>query len=462
VRPVIDLAIRGGTVVTSRGRFSADIHVHDGRIVALGALDAASAQVVDAGGLCAIPGVVDTHVHFMDPGETEREDFITGSAAAAVGGTTTVIEHTHAAPVLDAEGLRRKVAHLGRRSVVDFGLAAHVWPDRLSQIPELWQAGAAYLKVFTCETHGVPAMLAGSLLQCLRAAAACGGLLVAHCEDDAITHERERTLREAGRTDFGVVPEWRSREAEEVAAAGTALLARLAGARVVIAHTSHPEAVELITRERARGGRLWVESCPQYFYLREDEVVRHGPFRKFTPPARLRSAGDAARMWRLLADGAITHLATDHAPATRQQKERGNIWQAPFGLPGVETTLTLMLHAVHQGWVTLERVVDALCERPARLYGFYPRKGSLWPGADADVTLVDPGRSRVIQDDQVVSKAGWTPYAGMAVVGGPVMTFCRGRLVARDGRVHEAPGWGRWLPGAGRRLEDGHQDSPGR
>jgi dihydroorotase len=315
---------------------------------------------------------------------------------------------------------------------------------------ELWEAGPAYLKVFTCETHGVPAVLAGDLLQCFRAAAAFDGLLLIHCEDDAMTRERERALRAMGRTDYGIVPEWRSREAEEVAAAETALLARMTGARAVIAHTSHPEAVELIQRQRALGGRVWVESCPQYFFLQEAEVLEHGPFRKFTPPARLKSGGDAAGMWRLLAAGEITHISTDHAPSTRAQKLSGNIWQVPFGLPGVETTLTLMLHAAHQGWVTLERVVDVLCERPARLYGFYPRKGNLLPGADADITLVDPSRSREIQDDQVVSKAGWSPYAGLAVVGSPVMTFSRGRLVAKDGRPQGEPGWGRWLPGAGR------------
>jgi len=441
--------IRGAIVVTARGRFPADIHVQDGQIVALGTHDTPAAQVVDAGGLLAIPGVVDSHVHFMDPGESDREDFITGSAAAAVGGTTTVIEHTHAAPVLDVEGLRRKVAHLRRRSLIDFGLGAHVWPDRLGQLHELWAAGPAYLKVFTCETHGVPAVLAGDLLQCFRAAARFGGLLLIHCEDDAMTRERERVLREAGRTDYGIIPEWRSREAEEVAAAETALLARMTGAHVVIAHTSHPEAVDLVRRERIRGASLWVESCPQYFFLQESEVLDHGPFRKFTPPARLKNGKEAAAMWRLLAEGAITHISTDHAPSTRAQKQGGSIWQVPFGLPGVETTLTLMLYAVHQGWVTLERAVDALCERPARLYGFYPRKGSLLPGADADIALVDPARSRVIRDDQVISRAGWSPYAGMAVVGGPVMTFSRGRLVAKDGRPLGEPGWGRWLPGTG-------------
>jgi len=446
---MIDLTIRGATVITPGGRFLADIHVREGRIVALGALDASPAQVVDAGGLLAMPGVVDGHVHFMDPGEPEREDFITGSAAAAVGGTTTVVEHTHAAPVRDPGGLRHKVAHLERRSLIDYGLGAHVSADRLAEMREVWEAGAAFFKVFRCETHGVPAMLAGDLLQCFRAAARFDGLMMVHCEDDAVTREREQALRRAGRRDFGIIPEWRSREAEEIAAAETALIARLTGARVVIAHTSHPEAVELIQRERARGARVWVESCPQYFFLEEAEVLTLGPFRKFTPPARLIRSEDAGRMWQLLASGEITHLSTDHAPATRAQKESGDIWRAPFGLPGVETTLTLMLHAAHRGWVTLERVVDALCARPAQLFGYYPRKGSLLPGADADITLVDPARSRVIRDDQVISKAGWSPYAGLAVVGGPVMTFCRGRLVARDGRPQGEPGWGRWLPGMG-------------
>jgi dihydroorotase len=449
----MDLTIRGATVITSRGRFPADIHVRDGTIVALGTLDASAAKVIDAGGLVAMPGVVDSHVHFMDPGELEREDFITGSGAAAAGGTTTVIEHTHGAPVLDAEGLRRKVAHLRRRSLIDFGLGAHVWPDHLGRIHELWEAGPAYLKVFTCETHGVPAVLAGDLLRCFQAAARFDGLLLIHCEDDAMTREREQALREAGRTDYGIIPEWRSREAEEVAAAETAMLARVTGARVVIAHTSHPEAVDLIRRERAAGAHVWVESCPQYFFLQEAEVLEHGPFRKFTPPARLKDAAAADQMWRLLAAGDITHISTDHAPSTRAQKQAGNIWQCPFGLPGVETTLTLMLHAVHEGRMTLERLVDVLCERPARLYGLYPRKGNLLPGADADITLVDPARSRVIQDDQVLSKAGWSPYAGMAVVGGPVMTFARGRLVAKDGRPQGEPGWGRWLPGAGAHAE---------
>ncbi len=446
---MLDLRIRGATVVTPQGRFPADIHVRDGRIVALGSVDAPARQTVDAAGLLALPGMVDSHVHFMDPGDTTREDFITGSGAAAAGGVTTVIEHTHGAPVRDADDLRRKVAHLRHRSLVDFGLSAHVWPDRLRGLHGLWEAGAAYLKVFTCETHGIPALLAGDLQQCLLDVARWDGIVLAHCEDDAITREREVTLRRAGRTDYGVIPEWRTRDAESVAAAEVALLARLTGARVVIAHTSHPPVVKLIRQERHRGARVWVESCPQYFYLKEDEVLEHGPLRKFTPPARLRTAADALEMWRLLEAGEITYISTDHAPSTREQKRAGDIWTCPFGLPGVETTLAMVLHAAHHGWVTLERVVAAVCEQPARLYGFYPRKGVLAPGADADVTLVEPGRTRVLTDLEINSKAGWTPYAGMEVAGAPVMTFSRGRLVARDGRPQGEPGWGQWVPGAG-------------
>ena len=152
-------------------------------------------------------------------------------------------------------------------------------------------------------------------------------------------------------------------------------------------------------------------------------------------------------MWERLRRGDITHIQTDHAPATRAQKAEGNgdIWQPHFGLPGVETTLAMMLNGVNEGKLTLERLVGAVAETPARLHGFYPRKGSLRVGADADFVLVDLGRERTLSDDQVVSKAGWTPYAGRRIKGGPVMTFVRGELVAENGRVVATPGTGRWV-----------------
>jgi dihydroorotase (multifunctional complex type) len=448
---VYDLAIYDATLVTPRGRRRAHLYCDQGRIAGIGDERLAARQTIDAAGLHLLPGAVDGHVHFQDPGDTTREDFTSGTSAAAVGGVTTVIEHTHSHPVREPGFLRDKVAHLRGRSLLDFGLAAHAWPDQLGQTRALWEAGATFFKVFTCTTHGVPGFDAAHLLQLFREVAEYDGLCLVHCEDETITAENERALRAAGRDDPAVIVEWRSREAELTAANTMALVARLTGVRAIAAHVSHPAAVDLIQRERALGARLALETCPQYLYLAEDEIHTHGAFRKFTPPARLRSRAEAEEMWRRVAQGPITHVSTDHAPATRAQKTEGSIWECHFGLPGVETTLSLLLTGVAAGHLSLERVVELVAETPARLYGLYPRKGSLAVGADADVVLVDVDAERTLDDAGVVSKAGWTPYAGRQVTGRPVMTFSRGRLVARDGHPLGEPGWGEFLPGAGAR-----------
>lgn len=446
-----DLGIEHGTLVTPRGRRRAHLYVADGRIAAVAHERRPADRVVDAAGLFVLPGAVDGHVHFQDPGDTTREDFITGSSAAAVGGVTTVIEHTHSHPVRDVAFLRAKVEHLRGRSLVDFGLAAHAWPDRIDQVRPLWEAGVTFFKVFTCTTHGVPGFDAGHLLALFREVARFDGLCLVHCEDETITAENERALRAAGRDDPAILFEWRSREAELAAASVVGLLARLTGVRAIAAHVSHAAAVDLLQRERALGARLWLETCPQYLYLREDEVLEHGGFRKFTPPARIRSDADADDLWRRVAHGPITHVSTDHAPATRAQKTEGSIWDVHFGLPGVETTLSLLLEGVAAGRLSQERVVELVAETPARLYGLYPRKGSLEVGADADLALVDLAAERTLDDASVVSKAGWTPYAGRKVRGRPVMVFSRGRLIAEQGRPVGEPGWGRFVSRASTR-----------
>jgi len=442
---VVDLVIRGAKLVTPAGLLEGEIYVREGRITALGELGHPAREVVDAGGLLAMPGMVDAHVHFMDPGATEREDFITGSSAAAVGGVTTVIEHTHAMPVRTAAFLQEKARYLESRSLVDYGLAAHVWPEDIEHIHEVWEAGALFLKAFTCTTHGVPGLTPGDLLRLFRKVSGFQGVCLVHCEDEWITMEAERRLRGLGRMDGMVIPEWRSREAELVAVNTVALLARLTGARVVIAHVSQPAALDLIRREQALGADLWAESCPQYFHLLEEEVRERGAYRKFTPPARNRSQEDMEEMWRRLARGDITYIATDHAPSTKAQKEEGDIWTAHFGLPGVETTLSLMLNGALEGRISLPRLVEVLCEVPAKIYGLYPRKGALRIGADADIVLIDPTADRILTDDQIVSKAGWTPYGGRRIKGKPVMTFLRGKLIARDGKVVAEPGVGAFV-----------------
>ncbi len=446
---MFDLAITGGTIVTGSGRTQAHLYVQDGRIAGLSTERLEARRVIDAAGLHILPGMIDGHLHFQDPGDTSREDFIHGTAAAAAGGTTTVIEHTHSDPVRTPAFLREKIEHLKARSLLDFGLAAHVWPEDLGGIAALWAAGVQFFKVFTCTTHGVPALLPGPLFEFLQRLREVEGLCLIHCEDESMTEHNERRLRAAGRIDPGVLLQWRTREAEQTAAGAVALLARLTGARTVIAHASHPAIAETARRERSAGARLWVETCPQYLYLREEEVYEHGPFRKFTPPAR--SGAEAEGLWRALAAGDVTHISTDHAPSTRAQKEEGlhNIWDCHFGLPGAQTTLTMLLEGATTGRLTLERVVQLTAEEPARLYRLWPRKGSLLPGADADLVLVDLSAVRVLSDAEMVSKAGWTPFAGVQVHSRPVFTLSRGTVVAQDGRAAADPGAGQFLPGPG-------------
>ena len=444
-----DLAIHGATLVTGRGRRRANLYVQNGSIAAITDEPAAAERSIDAAGLHLLPGAVDGHVHFQDPGDTSREDFISGSAAAAVGGVTTVIEHTHSHPVRNAGFLREKIEHLRNRSLIDFGLAAHAWPTQLGQHGELWRAGVMFFKVFTCTTHGVPGHDAAHLLGLFRELADLDALCLVHCEDETITAENERALRAAGRLDPAVIAEWRSREAELTALNTVGLLARLTGVRAIAAHVSHAAAVDVLHGEQGHRARLWLETCPQYLYLHEDEILDRGGLRKFTPPARIRSDGDADEMWRRVAHGPITHISTDHAPATRAQKTDGSIWDVHFGLPGVETTLNLLLNAAIEGRLSLERVVELVAETPARLYGLSPRKGRLEVGADADLVLVDLTSERVLDDDAVVSKAGWTPYAGRRINGRVVKTFCRGQLVADNGHPVGEPGFGRFLPGPG-------------
>lgn len=438
-----DCEIRNATAITPQGRERLTIGISDGRIAALlQQPSSAAGHVITADGLFVLPGMVDEHVHFMDPGATEREDFIHGSSAAAVGGVTTVIEHTHSHPVLTPADLTEKRHYLEKRAVVDYGLTAHVFPHTVDQAAEVWAAGATLLKVFTCTTHGVAALPPDDLLRLFRLLPHDARVL-AHCEDERMTAANEQRLRRALRSDYGVIVEWRSAEAELVAVNMVALLARLTGARVTIAHASQPAVVDLVLRERALGAQLSVETCPQYLLLDSDAVRTHGPTRKFTPPAREPPAPE--QLWACLANGDIDLIATDHAPATLEQKHSGDIWSCPFGLPGVETTLPLLLDAVNAGRLTLEQVVRRYSEAPARLLGLYPRKGAIRVGADADLVLVDMSRERILRDQDIISKAGWTPYAGRRVRGLPVCTLVRGTIVAQDGRVTAEPGTGRFV-----------------
>jgi dihydroorotase (multifunctional complex type) len=441
-----DLAVVGGTLVTGDDAVSGHLYVRDGRVARIDEAVLPAGRVVDATGLWVMPGFVDTHVHLMDPGETEREDFPHGTAAAAARGVTTIVEHTHSQPVRSPGDLREKVAYLRGRSHVDHGLAAHVWPEDVGSLSETWAAGVAFFKVFTCETHGVPAVAGETLRTVLRVLAAAGAPCLIHAEDDVRTREAAARLRAEGRTDGGVIPEWRSREAELAAVEEICRAVTETSARVTVAHVSSPQVASVVAEARARGAHVNAESCPQYFVLREDEVRQEGALRKFTPPARAQTDADERAMWALLSAGTLTHVSTDHAPSTKAQKAAGDIWSAPFGLPGLDTTTRVLLDAVSRGLLSPSDVALRYSEMPARIMGSFPRKGSISVGADADVALIDPGASVTIRDEDILSKAAWSPYSGRTLRGDVVRVFLRGIEIARGGKPLDRFE-GRFVPG---------------
>lgn len=435
----------GGHVVGPQGRRQVNLYVSDGKVALVDDGTLPAVETVDASGKLVLPGMVDTHVHLMDPGDTTREDFPAGTTAAAVSGVTTIIEHTHGHPVRSVTDLDEKLAHLRHRSRVDYALAAHVWPDRIGELAALWEAGIAFFKVFTCATHGVPAVEGETLASVLTEVARFRGNCLIHCEDDSITATAEKRLREEGRTDPGVLLEWRNREAEEVAVAAVTILARHSGARVSIAHVSTPAVAEMVTSIRAEGADVVAEACPQYFHLWEEEIHTEGALRKFTPPARIRSVAEEAEMWGLLGSGAFGHISTDHAPSTLAQKTSGDIWEVHFGIPGLDTTMALLMTAVNAGRLTWEGLVGLYSTAPARRYGLFPAKGHLEAAADADFLLIDPDRRWRIGDRPLWSKAGWSPYTGREAQGWVDATYLRGRAVAVDGAPVNGLS-GRFLP----------------
>lgn len=442
------LSFVGGDVVTPAGIIRGSLTAEDGRITGIGDVPPRG-EVIDATGLILMPGGVDTHVHLMDPGPTEREDFPHGTRAAAARGVTTIVEHTHAHPIREVPDLHEKRMHLRGRSNVDFGLAAHVWPDRVSHIPELWAAGVAFFKIFTCTTHGVPGIDPGHLLAALTSIGAIDARTLIHCEDESITAEAEKLLKAEGRADGRILVEWRNREAELVAIAAAAVITRAAGAMATFAHVSSREVVDVIEAARKWGADIAAEACPQYFALEEREVETEGALRKFTPPARIRNEDDRVSMWDAVRSGAFSHFSTDHAPSTLAQKQ-GDIWAAPFGLPGIDTTFPFLIDAALDGTIDLMTAARLYSSAPAERYGLAPRKGSLSVGADADIVLIDPAANWTVDDAGIISKAGWSPFSGRTFRGRSVATYLRGVEIARDGVPHDQRG-GEFLPGLGAR-----------
>ena len=414
---MFDLLVEGGSVVQGNELHPRTLAVKDGKIAALLQPGAGKAsEKIDASGCIVLPGLVDAHVHFREPGLTDKEDFDSGSRAAALGGVTTVMVMPTDKPMTQTpqQLLEKKLLAQGRCRV-DFALQALLGPDR-SHVEALAREGIVSFEIFL-------------------------GLIDQKIEDNATLVAALEAVRYAGGI-AGITPYDEGLAARcpslppEVEAAGVAraLCAhRIAGGRVHLRQISSALGLQAFC---LAGEGVTSEVTPHNLLLTGDTLTRLGAVAKVVPP--LRSEADTLAMRQALAAGRISIVATDHAPHTPQEKDAG-LDQAPGGFPGVQTLLPLLLKLVAEAVLSYSDLSRVACEAPARIFGLYPRKGTLRPGADADFVVVDPARPMQIRNTDQASKAGRTPFDGWIAPATPVMTFLRGELIAREGAIVGAP-----------------------
>lgn len=444
-----DLIIKGGVAVLESGPARADIFVSKGvirRVAKPSRTLYSAARVIDAAGLIVLPGIIDAHVHYslhLGGGKMTADDFYSGSAAAACGGVTSVIDYTGQGPGVPLRtGLKERIEEAEGLMHVDYGFHAVIpsWKaltDPAAQIKELMTLGVPSFKFFTAyASRGLMASDA-ELFEALEVSRRSGALICVHAESGSIIDlltERLRHVRLPGaevhrlsRPDF---TEWE--------AVGRALvLAGRTGGRIYFVHLSCGVSAELIARARAIGVRAAGETCPQYLVLKDSVFKRKdGHLYAACPPVR--TVDDSKTLWAALRAGALKVVATDNCTFTRRQKDEwaGDLGRLYMGLPGTQTLLPLMYtFGVKQGRMKIAELARALSSDPARIMGLYPRKGAIRPGSDADFAIIDPSAVKPVDFRRLKHKTDYSPYQGMKLAGWAKTAILRGEVIAENGEL---------------------------
>ena len=430
-----DLLLTGATVVNHDGAGVRDIGIRDGRIAGLGQLGVATAkETLDVRGLHILPGVIDSQVHFREPGLTHKEDLETGSRAAVMGGVVGVFEMPNTKPLTtSAATLAAKVAAARDRMYCDFAFYVGGTRENIADIPALEKLeGSAGIKVFMGSSTGD--LLVDDEPHLDRIIAAISRRAAFHAEDEARLISRMH-IRRAG--DPSSHPEWRDEQAALLATQRLVRLAEKHRRRVHVLHISTAEEIIFLGQHRDWAS---VEVTPHHLTLSAPDCYeRLGTYAQMNPPVRTARHRDA--LWAAIADGTVDVLGSDHAPHTREEKDHAYP-ASHSGMTGVQTLVPIMLDHVNAGRLSLARFVDLSSHGPARLFGL-AGKGRIALGYDADLTIVDLARTETIRNADVQSRCGWTPYDGVSVKGWPVGTFVRGRRVMWQGQIaakaHGAP-----------------------
>ena len=451
----IDVLLRGGSVVTEGGIVQADVAVAGGTIAGIFAPNGSvqARRVVDVAGLHLLPGVVDTHAHHREPGFTHKEDITTATAACAAGGITMTMGMPNVSPPpTTASVLRDMFAMYERKAIVDYNINAS--GTVIDEIPKIAEMGILAFKVFMVVDTGrsYPHMPGigvhdhGKLLEIFEAVQKTGVPIMIHPHDQQLMDYIEQGFWARGERDFRAYAKAYASHDGIIWNTAVAVLLQLQEATGVHLHLLHiqtRQTVEMLRLAKAQGRSVTAEVNPYTLWLGNDwsRIERLGPYALsyYTAPHH------ADAVWRGLLDGTVDMIATDHGPHTKEEKEPGwkEGWKCHTGTPSAQDCLSLLLTDVNAGRLSLERAVDIVSTRPAKVFGLYPRKGAIRVGADADIVAVDLTAETTITNERVLSRCGWTPYAGRTVKGVPVHTLVRGRFVYEDGKVVGEPGHGK-------------------
>ncbi len=433
------MLILNGIAILTQGPVRLDIRVRNETIVEI-AQDLApehDEQVVDANGLFVLPGFIDSHVHFRDPGAPHKEDFLSGTQAALAGGVTTILDMPNTQPPTDSRAhLDEKIALASTKAIVDYGFYFGATDTNIEEAVTVSHEVAA-LKLYMGSSTGSLLVTDFSPIYRHFATFPLDKTIVVHAED-------EQALKYFATPDLQDHNQTRPPICAQIALSRALAIAEKTGRRLHIAHTTTQRELELIQEAKQKGVRVTCEVTPLHLFLTEDDHHRLRNLGKVNPP--LRSKQDQEALWHNI--DVIDTIATDHAPHTREEKNQP-YQQAPSGMPGVQTMLPLLLTAISEGRITFEDVIKRCVINPIRIFGLQT-KGALEAGKDADIILVNPEQEYILTDEQMLSKCGWTPFAGTRVRGKIQRVFLRGSLVYDQDTCIAAPSSGKMVQYQGR------------
>ncbi len=446
-----DLKLINGKIFFRGELIKANLEINNGKISSIGSNNSNEAEkTIDLENKLILPGMIDEHVHFRDPGYTHKANFETESKAAAMGGITTVYEMPNTKPpVTNVKRFEEKKETVDKKSYIDYALFAQIDQESVEtdDIKKLNKKGVIGYKIFMIPSGGGKDAIAhlGKIYTAMEKVKETNKPILFHTEKNELLEKFTEKAEKEDKSKLSYHMKSRPPIVEETAALELIRMNEEINGKLLFPHTSSKGVVEAACRSRSKGNQVYIETAPQYLLLTENDLKDKGPFYKFNPPAR--NQEHVNYLWKSIKNGFIQTLGSDHAPHAQKEKEKGlkDVTKAPGGAPGTEHITSLMYTQVNKGKLKLKELVKLMSENPAKIYGLYPKKGSLIPGTDADITVIDPEKEEKIKPEKMHSNQKYTPFKEHKIKGKPEMTIIRGKIVMKNQEIQQKPGYGRYI-----------------